>query len=475
VAPEEERTPLLETLIAPVRRYGVRAFLLALSILGIIATFLSASGIILPPWEYVAITAGLFVGVLTVLILSSPRYKFWLFSLVFRRPVRRDPVDRPYRMNLRGAQPRAPVLQVAAGRKVDRTYEAGLRALLTSTNPVAIHAAPARDVSRKERLPAGMWGAGGTRTESVVDPQAFGIPLAEYRFERHYTAAADDTEHSIAIRDLIFLPHLAVALRAAGFDATRPADPFMWPEHCVDIQFLAAHDLVVVSGGDTNFWHGAIFEPIYRAFTDPKSTVPLACDMRDPTGELSFYGSASINLNVHNRHLIPGLEKARRHELDERRFPTSAMILAVDNPFARALGRDHWCAFVAGPRSLGTSGAVLGLAAALEQMRADPSLNYTTLVDTEDPDVTAAVSALLVRTVKCEFAADDYTGVFRARGINDIPTDRPDPDYRDSYVPVGVEYLDNHGEIPIWRPLVTLEPHEATVDKGAVGLELAHA
>jgi len=91
-------------------------------------------------------------------------------------------------------------------------------------------------------------------------------------------------------------------------------------------------------------------------------------------------------------------------------------------------------------------------------MRADPTLNFTTLVSTAEPDVTAAVSALITRTVRCEYAADDYTGTLRPRGLNDIPVDRPDPDYRDSYMPVGVEYLDNHGEIPVWRPLVNLDP-----------------
>lgn len=462
---KDERSRLLEGLIAPVRRYGMRSFLIASSIALGVAGIFSGAAIILPLYEWVGIVAGTWLLVLLAFTLSSPRYKFLLFSLLYRRPVKRDPVDRPYFLNLRGERGDAPVLQVAVGRKTDRIYEAGLRALLDSKNPVAITAAPARDVSRKDRLPAGMWGHGGSRTQSVVDPTAYGIALEKYSFERQYTGAADDVEHSIAIKDVIFLPHLAVALRAAGYDPTRPADPFMWPEHCVDIQFLAAHDLVVVSGGDTNFWHGALFEPVFRAFTQPPSTIPLACDLRDPTGELSFYGSTSINLSLHNRHLIPGLEKARRFELDERRFPTSAMILAVENPFAKALGRDHWCAFVAGPRSLGTSGAVLGLAAILEEMRANPATNYTTLVDTAEPDVTAAVSALITRTVRCEYAADDYTGDLRPRGFNDIPTDRPDPDYRDSYVPVGVEYLDNHGETPVWRPLVSLDPVAAAADE----------
>lgn len=463
----EDRSPLLEALVAPVRVYGMRAFVGALSILGIIATFLSASGIILRPWQYIAIMAGAFIGVLTTLILSSPRYKFLLFSLIYRRPLKRDPIDRPYHLHLRGAGKGAPVLQVAAGRRVDRVYEAGMRSLLDARNPIAIIASPPRDVSRKDALPAGMWSRGGTRSEAVVDPSVFGIPLEKYSFERHMTeGGGQDTDHMLAVKDIVFLPHLAVALRAAGGEDGRPADPFIWPEHCVDIQFLAAHDLVVVGGGDSNFWHAAVFEPVLRSFTNPQSTVPLACDLRDPSGTLSFYGSQSINLNITNRHLIPGLEKARRHELDERRFPTSGMILAVENPFARALGRDHWCAFVAGPRSLGTSGAVLGLAAIIEEMRADPAVNYTTLVDTAEPDVTASVSALITRTIRCEYAADDYTGVLRPRGVNEIPVDRPDPDYRDSYMPTGVEYLDNHGEVPVWRPLVDLEPPAAAEQAG---------
>src|SRR5262249_28366875 len=187
-----------------------------------------------------------------------------------------------------------------------------------------------------------------------------GIAVESYRFERHLTeGGGHDTDHMLAVKDIVFLPHLAVALRSAGSGNGRPADPFIWPEHCVDMQFLAAHDLVLVGGGDSNFWHGAIFEPILRSFTNPESTVPLACDMRDTPSALSFYGSHAINLNLHNRHLIPGLETSRRHELDERRFPTAAMILAVENPFAKAPGRDHWCVFAARPRRLGTSAAVL--------------------------------------------------------------------------------------------------------------------
>src|SRR5439155_18077822 len=172
------------------------------------------------------------------------------------------------------------------------------------------------------------------------------------------------------------------------------AEPFLWSEQCVDLEFLAAHDVVVVGGGDSNFWHAALFEPVLQSFAKPRSTIPLALDLCDHSGDLSFFGSRSINVAPAGKEQIPGLERARRFELDERRFPTCAMILAVENPFARALRRAHWCAFVAGTRSVGTSAAVLALAAMVRQMRLDESVDYGSLVETDEPDVRARVSAL---------------------------------------------------------------------------------
>ena len=456
----------LETAVEPVRKYGTRSFVQTIFVVGTLAGLLSASAIPLKLWQYMLIALGVFVAALVISVLNTARYKFWLFSLLYRRPVKRH--ERlPYHRHLKGTTPEAPVLQVAAGRKIDRVYEGGFRTLLDASNPVAVIASNPRDVSRKDKLPAGMYGRGGSRTECVVDPSVFGIPLERYSFERHMTEGTQDTDHMLATKDIVYLPHLAMALRR-GSDS---ADPFIWIEHCVDIPFLSTHDVVVVGGGDSNFWHAALFEPVLKSFESPKSTVPLALDLRDPAGSLSFYGSQSINVNLWNRELIPGLEKARRHELNERSFPTCAMILACENPFARAAGRRHWCDFVAGTRSLGTSGAILGLAAMVDRMREDPTVNYSSLVRTEEPDVLASVSALLTRTVRCEYAADSDGGAIRDRGWNDIPVDRPDPDYRDSYVPIGVEYLDNHGDVPVWRPLVELERDAA----GQRTPELAYA
>jgi hypothetical protein len=217
------------------------------------------------------------------------------------------------------------------------------------------------------------------------------------------------------------------------------------------MSFLADHDVCIVGGGDTNFWHGALFEQVHRSFQTPPSTVPLALDLRE--GGAPFYTSRTINTRLSDSNQIPGLEKSRRMEVDERRFPTAAVIIACQNPFARALGRDHWCVFLAGTRSLGTAGAVLALSTIVERMRADDQLNYFSAVDTAQPDVRALVSALLVRTVTVEYAAEDR----QSRGRRPIPTDRPDPDYRDSYIPTAVEYLDNTGEAPEWRPLVSLD------------------
>jgi hypothetical protein len=68
--------------------------------------------------------------------------------------------------------------------------------------------------------------------------------------------------------------------------------------------------------------------------------------------------------------------RAERVELDERLYPTYAMILACRNPYAAALDQSHWCVFIAGTRSLGTSAAVLALTMMIGRMRDGPELNF---------------------------------------------------------------------------------------------------
>lgn len=120
----------------------------------------------------------------------------------------------------------------------------------------------------------------------------------------------------------------------------------MWPEHCVDPLLLAEHDLVVVGGPDTNFWHGALFEPAALEFAVPPSSVPLALDMREP-GDLPTYGSRMLTAQLSGSGAVFPRSRAERVELDERLYPTHAMVLACRNPYAAALGRSRWSVFVA--------------------------------------------------------------------------------------------------------------------------------
>src|SRR5437763_15334509 len=127
---EGESSPLLEGVIAPVRRYGIRSLLVAVTIVATLAGLLSASAIVLPFWEYLLIAGGSYLTVLLVFTFSSPRYKFWLFSLLYRRKLKHTPQGRPYHRHVHGTSNRSPVLQIAAGRKVDSVYEGGFRSLL---------------------------------------------------------------------------------------------------------------------------------------------------------------------------------------------------------------------------------------------------------------------------------------------------------------------------------------------------------
>ncbi|MDQ2984060.1 MAG: hypothetical protein M3R70_09080 [Actinomycetota bacterium] len=454
----QEKSPALERVIAPVRLYGIRSFLIAVSVVGVVAGILSASTITLPLLVYVGMAVGVFLLAVLALTFSQPRYKFLLFSLFYRRPVKRDAAGRPRYRHLYGEAPDAAVLQVAAGRKIDPVYEGGFRALLDSHDPIALIATSPRDVSDPTKLPAGMFNPRGSRTDCAVDPTEFGIALDPYVFERERSEGTQDTDHMLATKDLVYLANLGQALRVeAGTSAA--SEPFIWPEHCVDLPFLTNHDLCVVGGGDTNFWHAALFEPVYQSFNDPPSTVPLAVDLREL--ENPFYSSRTINVRLAGRERIPGLEGARRFELDERNFPTCGMILAVENPYARASERNHWCVFIAGTRSLGTAGAMLGLAAMIERMRADEGVNYFSAVETSEPGVLGHVSALVTRVTEVEYAAE--TGRDRARYA--VATDRPDPEYRDSFMPLTVEYLDNLGETPEWKLLVTLRAPEGDGDQ----------
>jgi hypothetical protein len=132
------------------------------------------------------------------------------------------------------------------------------------------------------------------------------------------------------------------------------------------------------------------------------------------------------------------------------------MIMACRNPFAAAVGQSRWCVFVAGTRSLGTSGAVLGLAAMLRQLRGDPGLNFSSTVRTTRDGVQAQVSAVLSRTSQVEQAMLRRDGHVLGRQRHTLPPVGLDPGYSDSYLPTNVEYLRYEGAHSAWRPLCAI-------------------
>ena len=232
-----------------------------------------------------------------------------------------------------------------------------------------------------------------------------------------------------------------------------------WPEHCIDPMVIASHDVIVIGGPDTNFWHAALYEAVSRQFDVPGSSIPLAMGLRELRNGFPVYGSRSMLVSLQNPAGLPQPEGGVL-EMDERLFPTYGMILACRNPFAAAVGISRWCVFVAGTRSLGTSGAVLGLAAILRQLRGDPGLNFSSTARTTRDGVHARVAAVLCRTSQVERAIVRRDGQILDRQRNElapvglvfglqryVPSDRhPVPGVRRA--PVGVAAAVRHpGEL----------------------------
>jgi hypothetical protein len=104
--------------------------------------------------------------------------------------------------------------------------------------------------------------------------------------------------------------------------------------------------------------------------------------------------------------------------------------------------------FVAGTRSLGTSGAVLALTLMLRAMRDDPTANFFSEVPTSSTRVRARVSAVLVRVAEVEQAALHRDGALRPRQRRRLAPEGLDPHYSDTYVPTEVDHLAYDGEGP---------------------------
>jgi hypothetical protein len=354
---------------------------------------------------------------------------------------------RPPQLELVATGRGAPARQIAAARCDDPVYGAGLRVLLDpGARPLLVIPSNHRDVAREHELLLPLFADRERRSRVQVDLHRIGLPVPPYAFARELPEGVQDTDHTLAVKDLIFLPELAAALGATEA-------PVMWPEHCVDPLLLAERDVVVVGGPDTNFWHGALYEPVAREFAEPASSVPLAMDMREP-GELPTYGSRMLTAQLSGSGAVFPHSRAEQVQLDERLYPTHAMILACRNPYAAALGRSRWVVFVAGTRSLGTSGAVLALTLMLRRMRSDPDANFYSEVPTGSRRVRAQVSAALIRVAEVEQSALRRDGEVVPRQRRRLAPEGLDPHYSDSYVPTDVDVLAyGTGDHPQWTTL----------------------
>jgi hypothetical protein len=426
------------------RTNGSRAVFGGVSFSAVVAGFLDATNRQWPLLAYVGLAAGVTVAVLVGL--GTPGDRLRLLLLVPGAGRSRTAPGRPRQLELIATGRGAPVRQVAAARCDDPVYGAGLRVLLEPSQPLLLIPSNRRDVAREHELLLPLFADRERRSRVEVDLRPLGLPIPPYSFERELPEGVQDTDHTLAVKDLVFLPELAGALGATQA-------PVMWPEHCVDPLLLAEHDLVVVGGPDTNFWHGALFEPVAREFATPPSSVPLALDMREP-GDLPSYGSRRLIAQLSGSGAVFPHSRAERVELDERLYPTHAMILACRNPYAAALGRSRWVVFVAGTRSLGTSGAVLALTLMLRRMRADPEADFASEVPTGSARVRARVSAALVRVAEVEQAALRRDGELQPRQRRRMAPEGLDPHYSDSYLPTEVDHLAyTGGDHPQWTTL----------------------
>jgi hypothetical protein len=430
------------------RRNISKAAVSGVSVAGILAGFLSATGTVWPLLAYLAVIAA--VGVLVLVLLSVPGGAAGYVMLWLRRQQRSQLPGRPQQLELVSSGVRRGGANfVLANRCDDPVYGAGLRALLGDSQPMIIMPSNPRDVGKPHELLYPLYVSGRSRSHVQLDVRPAGIPLPVLSFERELPEGAQDPDHTLAIRDLVYVPELVLALQEAGACL---GTPLTWPEHCVDPQMIASRDVIVIGGPDTNFWHAALFEAVAREFDVPGSSIPLAVSLRELRNGSPVYGSRSMLVHLHAPADLPQPEDGLL-EMDERLFPTFGMTMACRNPFAAAVGVSRWCVFVAGTRSLGTSGAVLGLAAMLRQMRSDPGLNFSSTVPTARDGVQAQVSAVLFRTSQVEQAMLRRDGTLLNRQRHTLPPVGPDPGYSDTYLPTKVEFLHYDGVRSAWRPL----------------------
>ncbi|MFJ4948851.1 hypothetical protein [Streptomyces sp. NPDC088760] len=424
-----------------VRTHLSRALVSSVSSVAVLAGFLSAAGVVWPLWSYVALCiagALVFLGAFAV---PPAQLRYVLLAASYT-----DSQLAPRRSSMREVTPGAPVRRVASAAVDDPVYLGGLRALLPSDAPLIVVPSGSRDLPDPGELPVPIRANRKGYSFVQLDRSALGVPVPDVTFSRELPAGAPDGDHSGAVRDLTFAAQLAAALTEPGH-----AVPLLMPEHCVDARQLADHDVVVVGGPDVNFWHAALYETVFASFATPASSVPLAMGMRSERKGVANYGSTYVHVNLDGLAGVFPLAESDTYDIDDRLYPAYGMILACRNPFAAALGKSHWCTFVAGLTSVATAGSVHALAEILHVMRADPERNFHSPVPTTGRNVQANVSALLCRVMEVEYPIMRRDGALVPRQRHSLPAEGRDPHHSSSGTPTKVQYLDFRGAQPLWR------------------------
>lgn len=440
-----------------IRQNGSKATVFGISVAAITAGLLSAAGIVWPLLAYIGVIG--FVSAITLCILGLPGKPSEYLMLWLRVRQRSQIYGRPRQLEfvLSTSHNKSTSL-VVVNRCDDPVYGAGMRALMDNSQPIIVIPSNPRDVAKPHELLYPIYVGGHSRSHVELDLRAAGIPLPLLSFERELPEGAQDPDHTLAIKDLVYLPDLVLALQEVGACI---GSPITWPEHCIDPMIIASRDVIIIGGPDTNFWHAALFEAVSHEFDAPRSSVPLAMSLRELRHGYPVYGSRSMLLRLYEPIGLPRMNGGFI-ELDERLFPTFGMILACRNPFAAAVGASRWCVFVSGTRSLGTSGAVLGLAAMLRRMQNDPNFNFSSVVKTLQTGVQAQVAAILCRTTQVERAMVSRGGKILQRQRQELQPVGLDPQYSDTYLPTNVEYLHYEGVESAWVPLCSIpevSPH----------------
>ena len=202
-----------------------RAVLGGISVSGITAGFMDATD---QHWDllwYIVLAAVVAAAILAGLGAAGRRLR--LLLLVPGTARARTAPGRPRQLELVPTSRGAPVRQVAAARCDDPVYGAGLRALLEPSRPLLVIPSNRRDVGREHELLLPLFADRERRSRVEVDLSRLRIPVPPYAFDRELPEGVQDVDHTLAVKDLVFLPELAAAL--TGGDETADA-PIMWPE-----------------------------------------------------------------------------------------------------------------------------------------------------------------------------------------------------------------------------------------------------